>query len=167
MFQELTFSQFRKRFPNDDACLEEIKRVRYAKGIICSKCKQATKHYRIKERPAYACMICRNQTFPLAHTIFEKSSTSLRLWFYAMFLLTHTRGALSAKQMQHELGVTYKTAWRMNKRIKKLMRRNNEDLLTAASEEGDENERINKVRKWVFFKHFEIAVVEKEKEEPA
>lgn len=163
MFQELSFSQFIKQYPDNDACLQEIKRVRYPKGITCLRCKKITNHYRIKDRPAFACMICRQQTFPLSGTIFEKSTTSLRLWFYALFLMTHTRGALSAKQMQRELGVTYKTAWRMNKRIKKLMRRDNADLLFSAAEDGEENDaKVRQVHRWRFFKHFEISVVEKE-----
>lgn len=42
-----------------------------------------------------------------------KSSTSLHLWFYAIYLMTSTRCGISAKQVERELGVTYKTAWRM------------------------------------------------------
>jgi hypothetical protein len=50
-------------------------------------------------------------------TIFEKSRSSLRLWFYAMYLLISTRGGLSTKQLEGELGVGYKTADRMRRRI--------------------------------------------------
>ena len=52
---------------------------------------------------------------PTAGTIFHKSSTGLQLWFYAMYLMTSTRCGISAKQLERELGVTYKTAWRMFK----------------------------------------------------
>ena len=58
---------------------------------------------------------------PMAGTIFEKSSTSLRLWFYAMYLMGSTRCGISAKQIQRETGVTYKTAWRMFKQIRSLL----------------------------------------------
>ena len=51
-------------------------------------------------------------------TIFEKSTTSLQLWFYAMFLMASTRCGISAKQLERELGVTYKTAWRMFNKIR-------------------------------------------------
>jgi hypothetical protein len=50
-------------------------------------------------------------------TIFEKSTTSLELWFYAIYLLTSTRCGISAKQLERELGVGYKTAHRMLKRL--------------------------------------------------
>ena len=50
---------------------------------------------------------------PTAGTIFHKSSTGLHLWFYATYLMTSTRCSVSAKQVERELGVTYKTAHRM------------------------------------------------------
>ena len=65
---------------------------------------------------------CGNHLHPTAGTIFHKSSTSLHLWFYAMYLMTSTRCGISAKQLERELGVTYKTAWRMAHLIRhKLM----------------------------------------------
>ena len=57
----------------------------------------------------------------MAGTIFEKSSTSLRLWYYAIYLMSSTRCGISAKQIQRECGVTYKTAWRMFRQIRTLM----------------------------------------------
>ena len=161
MFQDMTFPQFLKLYPDSETCFKEIVRVRYPKGIYCNRCKELTIHYRIKDRPAYSCKNCRNQIYPLAGTIFEKSTTSLRLWFYAMFLMTHTRGEITVKQLQRELGVTYKTAWRMYKSIRKLMTQNNSDLLHEKSEDVDDDGK-NKIHKWVFFKHFEISVVEKD-----
>lgn len=152
------FSQFVKDFPNDTACLEEVRKMKYPEGIICRTCKKRTKHYRIKNRLAYGCVVCRRHTFPLTTTIFEKSSTSLRLWFYALFLMTHTRGSLTVIQLQHELGVTYKTAWRMKTLIKKQMLSNMDDLYAPLL---SEDAQIS-VRKWTFFKHFEIAVIEQE-----
>src|SRR5207249_3077735 len=53
-----------------------------------------------------------------AGTIFHKSSTSLHLWFYAMYLITSTRCGISAKHLERELGVHYKTAWQMFNKIR-------------------------------------------------
>ena len=61
------------------------------------------------------------QMYPLAGTIFEKSSTPLKSWFYAMYLMASTRTGISAKQLERELGVTYKTAWRMFKQIRSIL----------------------------------------------
>lgn len=88
--------------------------------------------------------------YPLSGTIFEKSTTPLRLWFYALFLMTQTEGKISAKQLQRQLGVTYKTAWR----IRTLLAKNNEDILAGMNEQ-------EKVHKWFFFNKFEFKVAEK------
>jgi transposase len=117
-----TINDFNTRFPDDDACLEALKEMRFPGGVThCEKCKQDRKHYRIAGRPVYGCAYCGTQVSPMAGTIFEKSTTSLRLWFYAMYLMASTRCGISAKQIQRETGVTYKTAWRMFKQIRSLL----------------------------------------------
>jgi transposase len=117
-----TFQQFDQDFPTDDACLEQIKEQRWPQGKTeCVKCLKSRKHYRVHGRTAYACETCGNHIYPLAGTIFEKTSTPLRIWFHAMYLMGSTRCGISAKQIQRETGVTYKTAWRMFHQIRKLM----------------------------------------------
>src|SRR5579872_7097883 len=117
-----TLRQFADKFPSDEACLEYLKEKRYPGGITyCEKCQQERKHHRVTGRPAYACDYCGKMISPMAGTIFEKSSTSLRTWFYAMYLMGSTRCGISAKQIQRETGVTYKTAWRMFKQIRSLL----------------------------------------------
>jgi transposase-like protein len=117
-----TVQQFNEKFPDDDACLEHLKEKRMPGGVThCLKCNQERKHHRVTGRPAYACDYCASMISPMAGTIFEKSSTPLRLWFYAMYLMGSTRCGISAKQIQRETGVTYKTAWRMFRQIRTLL----------------------------------------------
>jgi transposase-like protein len=114
--------QFLAEFPNDDACLTHIFLARWPEGrAMCDKCHVQRKHYRVTGRTAFACDRCGNHIYPLAGSIFEKSTTSLRIWFYAMYQIGSTRCGVSAKQIQRETGVTYKTAWRMFKQICTLM----------------------------------------------
>jgi transposase-like protein len=117
-----TIQDFNRQFPDDAACLEHLKEQRFPGGITyCSKCQQDRRHYRINGRPVYSCDHCGTQVSPMAGTIFEHSSTSLRLWYYAMYLMASTRCGISAKQIQRETGVTYKTAWRMFRQIRSLL----------------------------------------------
>jgi transposase len=117
-----TINDFNEQFPDDDACLEYLKEQRFPGGIAkCEKCNKQRKHYRVTGRPAYACDHCGKMISPMAGTIFEHSSTSLRLWFYSMYLMSSTRCGISAKQIQRETGVTYKTAWRMFRQIRSLL----------------------------------------------
>ncbi len=120
--QKYTMLDFQNEFPDDDACLNHIFNERFPDGITtCDKCKVDRRHYRVRGRTAFACDHCGNHIYPLAGTIFHKSSTSLKIWFYAMYLMGSTRCGISAKQIQRETGVTYKTAWRMFRQIRTLM----------------------------------------------
>ena len=121
MKHEISLTQFVSAFPTDDKCLEEIKNLRFPNGIFCQTCQKVTKYYKLDNRKAYSCEFCRSQVHPLAQTIFDHSSTPLTLWFYGIFLMTKTRSGISARQLHRELGVTYKTAWRMWKQIRMLM----------------------------------------------
>ncbi len=113
---------FNRQFPTDESCLEWLKEQRFPNGVtFCAKCGTERKHHRVTGRPAYACDYCGSMISPMAGTIFEKTTTPLRLWFYAMYLMSATRCGISAKQIQRETGVTYKTAWRMFKQIRTLM----------------------------------------------
>ena len=65
---------------------------------------------------------------PTANTIFHKSRTSLTTWFYTIYLMAQTRGGISAKQIERETGVTYKTAWRMCKLIRSRLDEDSDPL---------------------------------------
>ena len=119
--KKYTTNDFDQEFPNDDACLEWIKNHRWPQGIHCVKCKKVTRHHKVKGRPCYECDYCGNQVYPTANTIFHKSPTSLRVWFQAIYRMASTRCGVSAKQIQRETGVTYKTAWRMFHQIRALL----------------------------------------------
>src|ERR1039458_5042409 len=130
-----TINDFNAQFPDNDACLEWLKEKRYPAGLaFCEKCEKERKHHRVTGRPAYACDYCGSMISPMAGTIFEKSTTSLRLWFYAMYLMASTRCGISAKQIQRETGVTYKTAWRMFKQIRSLLSETDMQLEGSAVE---------------------------------
>src|SRR5258707_9501416 len=119
--QKFTIRDFDRMFPTDAACLEWLKSHLYPDGIHCKKCDRVTKHHRVASRPSYSCDQCGHHVHPTADTIYHKSSTPLRLWFYAVYLMASTRCGISAKQIQRETGVTYKTAWRMFRQIRSLL----------------------------------------------
>src|SRR5439155_4898885 len=98
----------------------------------CPRCKRERKFHRTRTRASYTCDTCGLHVHPMKGTIFEKSSTSLHLWFYAMYLMASTRCGISAKQMEREIGVTYKQAHKMMKRIRtELMNDENGEPLSG------------------------------------
>lgn len=139
---------FEREFPDDDACLERIWRQIYApdgEHADCPKCQRERKFHRDRQssgngtqRRSYSCDTCGYHLHPTAGTIFHKSTTPLKDWFYAIFLLSATRCGVSAKALEREFGVTYKTAWRMHSQIRKLLA---EDV-GPPSGEGEADEKV-------------------------
>ncbi len=147
-----TFSlkNFLENYHNDDICLEEIFNLKFPNGAYCKNCQQATKFYKIAKRPVYQCA-CGFQISPLAGTVFEKTTTPLQYWFYAIFLMANTRSGVSAKTLQREIGVTYKTAWRMFKQIRILMAEVDGNLLDGIVEVDETfvgGKAKNRVKEW-------------------
>jgi transposase-like protein len=136
--------EFTRRFPDDDACLAYLWRTRYSadgETALCPTCNEVRtfKHYEGKQqRQAWTCVACGQYLYPTAGTIFHKSSTSLHLWFYAMYIMASTRCGVSAKQLERELGVTYKTAWRMFTLIRNQLMTQDDDEIMSGEVEMDE-----------------------------
>ena len=135
-----TLLQFMADFPDDGTCLTWLWRTRHApddEHAFCERCEDTVpfKRYETKQqRQAWTCTKCGLHLFPTAGTIFHKSSTGLRLWFYAMYLMTSTRCGISAKQLERELGVTYKTAWRIFTKIRGELMESGDDTLSGQVE---------------------------------
>ena len=136
--------EFMREFPDDAACLEHLWRSRFSPDgthADCPKCERegvVFKRYATTQgRQSWTCTACGHHVHPTAGTIFAKSSTSLHLWYYAMYLIASTRVGISAKQLERELGVSYRTAWRMLNKIRnELMKQDGEPL--SGDVEADE-----------------------------
>lgn len=117
-------------YSSDDVCLDVIFKLRYAKMPCCPRCHQETTFKRIRGRRCYQCSDkdCQYQLYPTAGTVFEKTRTSLKDWFYIIYLMTSTRNGISAKEIERQLGVSYMCAWRIGHQIRKLMTAKDEIL---------------------------------------
>jgi transposase len=138
---DLSIMEFMREYPDDAACLDALWRERFAPDghhAHCPKCERERKFHRTKTRASYTCDTCGLHVHPMKETIFEKSTTSLQLWFYAMFLMASTRCGISAKQLERELGVGYKTAHRMMKKIRTELMTDEDDEPLSGDVEVDE-----------------------------
>ena len=132
---QFTIKDFNETYPDDNACLDEIFRSRFGEGkIVCPKCSKESNFYRIAGRKVYGCQFCGYQLSPTAGTIFHKSPTSLKNWFYVVYKFsTSSKNGVSAKEVERELGVTYKCAWRMCKQVRILFEESG-DILSGIVE---------------------------------
>jgi transposase len=116
-----TLRQFQDRFPAEESCLDHLMRVRYGERHECAGCGKDARYYRVNGRRSYACEWCGYQVYPTAGTPFDRTRTPLRDWFFVMFQFVTSRNGVAAKEVERQLGVTYKTAWRMCHEIRKYM----------------------------------------------
>src|SRR6266545_1403456 len=147
--ERYSVADFQAEFPTEDSCFDWLWRHLHSPdGSIadCPKCDRPRRFHRVKSRHSYSCDSCGQHIHPTAGTIFEKSTTPLRLWFHAIFLLSQTRCGISAKQLERELGVTYKTAWRMHNKIRKLLGDDDDDTPLRGEVEVDESAWGGKIR---------------------
>ena len=134
-----SIQDFFKIFPDDDACLHHLMVEKYGEKLDCPKCGKHGKYHRVRKEPAYECAWCGHHIFPMANTIFHRSRTSLQKWFYAIYLFTTSRHGVAAKELQRQLSVTYKTAWRMAHQIRKHMAEADGEWSLGGIVEADEN----------------------------
>lgn len=145
---DFSVRDFFKRFPDDEACLEHIFKVRFGERHVCRACGVESTFHRIgsadkrnKEgnaRRAWACAACGDHIYPTAGTIFQDTRTPLQVWFYAIYLFVTTRHGVSGKELQRQLGVTYKTAWRIGHKIREQMEKHDLKAMLQGHVEIDE-----------------------------
>ncbi len=120
-----------KDFPNDDVCLDYIFNTLHSKKCSCGgtyKPLFKLADNKLVGRKQYQCSKCRYQIAPTAGTIFHKSDTPLTLWLHAIWVFSNAKSGISAKELERQLGVTYKCAWRILSLIRKALESNDDKL---------------------------------------
>lgn len=121
-------------FTDANAARVHLEAQRWPNGPHCPHCGNAdetriTKMEGKAHRPGlYNCMECRKQFTVTVGSVFERSKIPLNKWLLATFLMASSKKGMSAHQLHRMLGVTYKTAWFMEHRIREAMK---EDVKSA------------------------------------
>ncbi len=110
---------FQERFHSEEACADFLLARKWPHGFSCSRCSHTTA-FRITTRrlPLLQCVQCHYQASPTVDTIMESSSTDLRKWFTALFIVSSTDSSITARRLSAFIQVTYKTAWLMLRKIR-------------------------------------------------
>ena len=117
----MNFIQFNEKFYNTQEIIQHFIKIRYPDGIKCPYCGSLKVYQKFSTPKKFICNDCNNDFSIFKGTIFEKSSTDLKVWFFAIFQVLNAKKGISAKQLQRDTGVTYKTAWRILKQIRAAM----------------------------------------------
>jgi transposase-like protein len=126
-------------FRDEAAAIAKLESVLWPHGPVCLHCGNTQKVYDLSKTRLglKKCGACRRQFTVRAGTIFQSSHIPLHKWLQATYLLCCSKKRISARQLQHILEVSYKTAWLMSHRIKEAMH----SRAPAATGDGGQVER--------------------------
>ena len=134
--QRMPLSEFMNRFGTEEHCRDYLAAQRWPDGFVCPKC--GHKHSCRLSNGLYQCTHCHRQTSVTAGTVLHHSHVSLRKWFLAFYFVSQDKRGVSAVQLSNQIGVTYKTAWSMLRRIRSAMgQRDAAHLLSGVVEFDD------------------------------
>jgi transposase-like protein len=116
-----TLAEFQREFPDEASCATFLSARRWRDGFVCPVC-GGGRAVALKSRPRLLeCLDCGRQTSLTAGTAMHRSKLPLTTWFWAAHLMaTHSNG-MSARQLEDQLGVTYKTAWLLAQKLRRSM----------------------------------------------
>lgn len=125
MAKETKYSikNLRADFPTDEACLAFIFDTLHSR-----KCSCGGEYKPVKGRKQFQCGKCRYQIAPTSNTIFHKSDTPLSSWFHAIWIFSNAKSGISTKELERQLGVTYKCAWRILSLIRQALKQSDTKL---------------------------------------
>jgi len=136
--EDMTLTEFFDKFGTDEACRTYLFEKRWPFGFVCPKCGTMDAPYNIASRNLFQCKCCNHQTSVTSGTIMDKSRTSLRKWFLAIYLMSTDKRGCSALRLKRELGIAYDTAWTMSHKIRNAMKERDGDYQLSDFIEVDE-----------------------------
>ena len=151
-----TIKELERYFINEDISRSYLEQYRWNDKPVCPKCGH-TECYILKTVKQYCCKKCRKNYSVRVGTIFDNSAIPLSKWFTAIFLLSNDKRSVSSVQVAEWVGVTQKTAWYMNHRIRTMMNTNNIELMSGIIQmdelyTGGKKDKVSKKRKELLIK---------------
>ncbi len=129
----LTFNnlmQLQKHFKNEMVCMHYLEQQRWNGQPACPHCGSVTfsrvntrfKHPELKGYKDYRCKDCDKKYTVLTGTFFQGTKIELKKWIAALYLLSAHKKGISSLQLSRDLGITQKTAWFINHRLREMLK---------------------------------------------
>lgn len=128
-----TLQEFDEWFSSESACVEYLRRLRWAEEFRCPNC-GGNKAW-LTGRGLLRCSSCQRQTSVIAGTLFEGTRKPLRTWFQAMWYVTSQKFGGNALGLKRVVGFgSYQTAWTWLHKMRHAMVRPGRDRLSGKVE---------------------------------
>ena len=121
MARARSLTEFQKAFPDEASCASFLFERRWPDGFVCPACGKGRAAALKSRAYTYECSDCGRQTSITAGTALHRTKLPLTVWFWATHLMsTHSNG-MSARQLEDQLGLTYRTAWLLTQKLRRSM----------------------------------------------
>ncbi len=118
----LSLAEFMQRYGTEAQCEQALAASRWPRGFACPACRcRLHTTFQRAGRGYWQCQRCHHQTTVTAGTIFDSTKLALTVWFLAMHLLTQAKNNVSALELRRQLGVSWRTAWRLKHKLMQVM----------------------------------------------
>ena len=130
-----TLADFLEHFKDEETCRAHFAGIRFRNGEYCPHCghKQI---YSFRNGKRYRCAECKRDFTIVTGTVFGETKLPLKKWFIAIYLLSTTSKGISSIQLAKHVGVTQKTGWFMDHRLREAIKKNGGQLFGTV--EADE-----------------------------
>ena len=106
-------------FPDENAAREWFESILWPDGVrYCPRCESNNTHECSHAKMPYRCRDCRKYFSIKTGTVMAGSPLPLLKWVYAIYLDTTSLKGVSSMKLHRDLGITQKTAWHMQQRIR-------------------------------------------------
>lgn len=151
--------EYFEKYPNEEICIEEFKKMRLQNGLICKKCSHNTHSFR-KSDLKFQCKNCKNRIGLRSGTVMENSNLPIKYWMICIELMTLSKRRFSILQIQYLLGhKRYEPIWLMVQKIRFVMYKRDQKYTLRAYTEFD-SEFLNEIGKLTFTKNKELESIE-------
>ena len=118
----MSFQEFCERFSSEEACREKLFKMRWPNGFVCPKC-GGVEHGYHRAKKVYQCKAkyCRHQASVTAGTVMEHTRLPIKVWFWAIYLLSTDKRGSSATYLSNVLKIRYKSAWLLLQKLRSSM----------------------------------------------
>ena len=137
-----TIHDFNDYFKDEKTCYEFLESQRWNGVPVCPHCGSLKTPYKVKPRgkftdiPSYRCSerACDLPFSVRTNSIFEGSKVELRKWFQAAYEISTSKKGISSVELGTRIGVSQKTAWFINQRIRTMLVETQPELLSGMVE---------------------------------
>ena len=115
MLKDLTLDEFKKIYPDEDACLKYLAEIKWMKPYKCKKC-ESTTFFAGKTSYARRCTKCGYDESVTTNTLFHNSKIPINDTFYLVHLVLANRN-ISSQELSDKLNMRQKTCWAFKKKV--------------------------------------------------